>query len=248
MELPHDAPGPGGGPRPPVRDAPRTAGGRSRRPGVARQNDRSRTTDRGCVDEPLISPSDTPSRDPSRAVGRPCRYARRPCGDGIFGSEPEGFRLPAIPQNSHEQPQTCILRPGRSRRRFIEKPSSSPKSGRRGQTPKHLVDRSEPTHNPKVVGSNPTPATKHFGFSRSSAYARRPDRQVRVGLSGLLGLFLGTTQRLHMQPNAGWQNASLPYAALSRLNPEGSENSDARSAPGESTGMRGQGRCPGRRS
>ena len=43
-------------------------------------------------------------------------------------------------------------------------------------------------------------------------------------------------------------NTAARELIKSSLDAEGSENSDARSAAGESTGMRGQGRCPGRRS
>ena len=60
-------------------------------------------------------------------------------------------------------------------------PRLEAKSGPRETTPDNVSDRPDRSHNPKVGGSNPPPATSSSGSSRAFAYAQRCDQRVRAG-------------------------------------------------------------------
>ena len=182
-------------------------------------------------------------RNPTKAGPHPIashRHERRRVGGDP--QEPEGPKWAIRP--------TAMARPGLSyvcgpshqnltnRREIVQRagpahrgrkphsPRLEAKSGPRETTPDNVSDRPDRSHNPKVGGSNPPPATK--GFSESS---RKPTiswafvlfQCMSTGLStGLSGLFIGTYSTFAYAAYAGWRDASGPHAAPSRrrLGPE----------------------------
>ena len=65
-------------------------------------------------------------------------------------------------------------------------------------------------HNPKVVGSNPTPATNYGRFSRLRAYAEAADQHVWSAVSVFMGTVCGDLLSLAYAAHAEWRGRERP--------------------------------------
>lgn len=117
------------------------------------------------------------------------------------------MNAPEIARNISPAPRPCVAHPARS----------EAKSGPRQSTVDYPSDRRNRSHNPKVVGSNPTPATKgNMKYRRkpTSSWAFVLFQPVSTGLStGLSGLFIGTYSTLAYAAYARVRGASGRHAA-----------------------------------